>query len=77
MIVSRCHPGVKFTMIADCCHSGGMLDGTEVVISGDKEGVPNLGGILSAAFAKRDFNPEDLEVKGRPEPLQNSRRQQW
>eukprot|EP00243_Klebsormidium_subtile_P006491 TRINITY_DN275_c0_g1_i2.p1 TRINITY_DN275_c0_g1~~TRINITY_DN275_c0_g1_i2.p1 ORF type:complete len:390 (+),score=69.44 TRINITY_DN275_c0_g1_i2:148-1317(+) len=69
MIVSRCHPGVRFTMIADCCHSGGVLDGTEVVISGDKSGVPNLGGILSAAFAKRDFSPEDLEVNNKELPI--------
>lgn len=25
---------VKFTMVSDCCHSGGMLDHHEIVISG-------------------------------------------
>ena len=31
------NPKAKFTMISDCCHSGGMLDHKEVVIDGDKK----------------------------------------
>ncbi|GBG67123.1 hypothetical protein CBR_g81547 [Chara braunii] len=37
LIVSLCHPGVRFTMTADCCNSGGLLDGIEVPIKGEKE----------------------------------------
>ena len=28
---------MKFTMVSDCCHSGGMLDHKEIVISGGAE----------------------------------------
>ena len=36
-IVRHLNPGAKFTMISDCCHSGGMLDHEQVVIEGDKK----------------------------------------
>eukprot|EP00803_Ostreobium_quekettii_P009985 evm.model.scf_4042.2 EVM.evm.TU.scf_4042.2 scf_4042:4871-9058(-) len=36
-ILGPLDPGCKFTMISDCCHSGGMLDHEEVVISGDAD----------------------------------------
>ena len=32
-----CVAGCKFTFVSDCCHSGGMLDHEEVVISGDAD----------------------------------------
>eukprot|EP00210_Caulerpa_lentillifera_P003447 g3289.t1 len=36
-ILTSLDPGVKFTMVSDCCHSGGMLDHEEIVIEGGKE----------------------------------------
>lgn len=36
-IITPLNPGCKFTFVSDCCHSGGMLDHEEVVISGDAD----------------------------------------
>lgn len=36
-ILSNLDSRVKFTMVSDCCHSGGMLDHQEIVISGGSE----------------------------------------
>lgn len=36
-ILSALNPGVKFTMVSDCCHSGGMLDHEEIIIEGGKD----------------------------------------
>lgn len=33
----RLPDGARATVVMDCCHSGSMLDGQEVIISGDKE----------------------------------------
>jgi len=41
-ILSQLPEGVKFTMISDSCHSGTLLDQTEVVIEGPKEDDPPL-----------------------------------
>lgn len=38
VIFKELPPGVKLTMVADCCHSGSMLDQPEVQISGPKTG---------------------------------------
>ena len=39
-ILSPLKPGVKFTFVADCCHSGTLLDHKEVIIKGPKAGGP-------------------------------------
>ncbi|GMH39205.1 hypothetical protein BSKO_07103 [Bryopsis sp. KO-2023] len=36
-ILSGLVDGVKFTMVSDCCHSGGMLDHKEVIIDGEAD----------------------------------------
>lgn len=36
-IITPLDPGCKFTFVSDCCHSGGMLDHEEVVISGEAD----------------------------------------
>jgi len=40
-IADKCKPGVNLTFVSDCCHSGGMLDHTEVLIEGDKTKDPD------------------------------------
>lgn len=35
--VSKLPKGANFTAIMDCCHSGGLLDGKSVIISGNKK----------------------------------------
>eukprot|EP01025_Chloroclados_australasicus_P066400 TRINITY_DN9149_c2_g1_i1.p1 TRINITY_DN9149_c2_g1~~TRINITY_DN9149_c2_g1_i1.p1 ORF type:complete len:403 (-),score=48.30 TRINITY_DN9149_c2_g1_i1:436-1527(-) len=73
-------PGAKFTMIADCCHSGGMLDHSQVEISGNKD--PNASQIsqalnsdvLSSLFGTKDlpsqFTPGESEgVQNRSLPV--------
>uniref|UniRef100_A0A7S1XHI8 Peptidase C14 caspase domain-containing protein n=2 Tax=Compsopogon caeruleus TaxID=31354 RepID=A0A7S1XHI8_9RHOD len=37
---SKLPQGLHLTVVTDCCHSGGMLDHTEITISGDKSGNP-------------------------------------
>lgn len=42
-IIEPLNPGCKFIFVSDCCHSGGMLDHKEVVISGEIDDVAAYG----------------------------------
>lgn len=58
-------PSVHFTYIADCCHSGGILDGAVVVIAGEKEELAEA----AAAGEDRDIGPEVTNRSLPPEAL--------
>eukprot|EP01023_Acetabularia_acetabulum_P068888 TRINITY_DN9846_c0_g2_i5.p1 TRINITY_DN9846_c0_g2~~TRINITY_DN9846_c0_g2_i5.p1 ORF type:complete len:290 (+),score=75.70 TRINITY_DN9846_c0_g2_i5:196-1065(+) len=68
VILKELDPGVKFTMIADCCHSGGMLDHTQVEISGDKGGggaasgdaIAQISSLVNPAMLASMFGTKDL-----------------
>lgn len=60
-IIKKLPLSVKFTMISDCCHSGGMLDHKEVIIKGDKKLDPeddedtHAGNHCNRAIPESDF----------------------
>eukprot|EP00192_Tetraselmis_astigmatica_P013015 CAMPEP_0117667162 /NCGR_PEP_ID=MMETSP0804-20121206/10800_1 /TAXON_ID=1074897 /ORGANISM="Tetraselmis astigmatica, Strain CCMP880" /LENGTH=385 /DNA_ID=CAMNT_0005474831 /DNA_START=6 /DNA_END=1160 /DNA_ORIENTATION=- len=74
-ILTPLKDGVNFTMIADCCHSGTMLDHTEVQIEGNKDpnaaDMPDLGS-LAAMFGLKDIQGGNrgLEIKNRSLPTE-------
>jgi len=51
-IANTCKKGVNFTLLTDCCHSGGMLDHKEVMIEGDKKKDPDA---VPPEFAGREL----------------------
>lgn len=56
-ILSKLDPNVKFTMVSDCCHSGGMLDHKEIIIKGDAEDDRE-----NYASSKKDTKDRDLII---------------
>eukprot|EP00898_Chlorokybus_atmophyticus_P006574 jgi/Chlat1/6918/Chrsp52S06592 len=60
-------PGVHLTIVTDCCHSGGMLDHAEIVISGDKGGAKASSGtdmmsVLLGSLGGRDYMPKNRSL---------------
>eukprot|EP00189_Rhodosorus_marinus_P013522 CAMPEP_0184747214 /NCGR_PEP_ID=MMETSP0315-20130426/9549_1 /TAXON_ID=101924 /ORGANISM="Rhodosorus marinus, Strain UTEX LB 2760" /LENGTH=386 /DNA_ID=CAMNT_0027219991 /DNA_START=82 /DNA_END=1242 /DNA_ORIENTATION=+ len=69
-IVSQISDGVDFTFISDCCHSGSMLDHSEVQIDGPKAGgtghhLPEPSSLISFLGGSRDIDPEEIGIKSR------------
>lgn len=71
-IVKDLAEGVFFTFVADCCHSGGMLDHTQVQISGPKTGAPPLdvGSFLGALGLKPKQAKGKMGMTNRSMPVE-------
>ena len=67
MFFSQLPPGCKVTAQTDCCHSGSMLDGDQVIIEGAKdedseESSGTSAGLLSILGGTRDVDLEEISV---------------
>eukprot|EP01026_Neomeris_dumetosa_P012339 TRINITY_DN1430_c0_g1_i1.p1 TRINITY_DN1430_c0_g1~~TRINITY_DN1430_c0_g1_i1.p1 ORF type:complete len:413 (+),score=42.77 TRINITY_DN1430_c0_g1_i1:73-1239(+) len=69
-IVQQMNPAVKFTMIADCCHSGSMLDGPPAIIKGNKSRDLSLEDLQESREDGNQREVELAEVKNRGLPLE-------
>jgi len=56
-IANACKEGVNFTLLTDCCHSGGMLDHREIRITGDKKKDPDA---VPPEYAGRELPIESV-----------------
>eukprot|EP01023_Acetabularia_acetabulum_P032002 TRINITY_DN29943_c0_g1_i5.p1 TRINITY_DN29943_c0_g1~~TRINITY_DN29943_c0_g1_i5.p1 ORF type:complete len:283 (-),score=43.41 TRINITY_DN29943_c0_g1_i5:539-1366(-) len=62
-IVKCMDTGVKFTLVADCCHSGNMLDGPPAIIKGDKTRDLQLSGVKHQISNKREISAQKVKKR--------------